>query len=117
MLVFLFSILVEFKKPFPIGIHVAEGFTTVRGRIPKLVRLPLQVEPDVAAQMTDPVLNLPGAVRVTAAVALPTPLLLLRAAVGPEIGVRRIPLFKLGLQVFVRLDVGVLDVPKYLGFP
>ena len=67
--------------------------------------------------LPDPVLNLPGAVGVAAAVGLPTSLLLLRAAVGPEIGVRRLHLFKLGLQVFVRFDVGVLDVPKYLGVP
>ena len=117
LLVFLVSVCVELYSPFPIGVHVAEGIATVHGRIPNLVRLPFQVEPDVAAQMTDPVLNLPGAVRVAAAVALPTPLLLLRAAVGPEIGVRRLPLFKLGLQVLVSFDVRVLDVPKYLGVP
>ena len=67
--------------------------------------------------LPDPVLNLPGAVRVAAAVGLPTPFLLLPAAVGPEIGVRRLHPFKLGLQVLVSFDVRVLDVPKYLGVP
>ena len=55
--VLLISISVEVVKPVPIGrissavVHAPEGVATVRGRIPKLVRLPPQVEPDVAAQM------------------------------------------------------------------
>ena len=55
--VLLISISVEVVKPVPIGrissavVHAPEGVATIRGRIPKLVRLPPQVEPDVAAQM------------------------------------------------------------------
>ena len=43
------------------------------------------------------------------------PVLLLSTAIGPEIGVGTLHVFKFGLQFFISFDGGVLDVPKYLG--
>ena len=58
------SVSSEVVEPHPIGrslspgiVHIMESVTAVRGRVAELVRLPLQVEPDVAAQVADPVLG------------------------------------------------------------
>ena len=63
-------------KPEPVGwfpvtiIHIFESLATICGRVSKLIGLPLQVKSDVAAQMPDAILNLPGAFGV-ATVRLP----------------------------------------------